>query len=69
MLPDDLRKRLHETLPPILDVQDICSTLSVSAKTVMREITRENGLPAYRTEEGWNIARADFIAYLSRHST
>jgi hypothetical protein len=68
MLPDDLKKELLDSLPAILDVQDICSTLRVSRKTVMREITAQR-LPAYRADGDWNVNRTDFLIYLSRHAT
>lgn len=68
MLPDDLKDELVATLPAILDVQDICSILRVSKKTIMREIT-EGRLAAYRVEGEWNINRSDFLAYLRRNAT
>jgi excisionase family DNA binding protein len=67
MLPEDLEEDLLKSLPAILDVQDICSTLRVSRKTVMREITAEK-IPAYRADDEWNVTRSDFLEYLSRNA-
>jgi len=69
MLPDDLRKELEETLPPIIDIRDICSTLKVSASTVRRELTREGGLPGFIMDGEWNVTRKDFLDYLDRNGT
>jgi excisionase family DNA binding protein len=67
MLPDELEENLLGALPAILDIQDICSTLRVSQKTVLREITAGH-LPAYRADGEWNINRLDFLAYLSKNA-
>ncbi len=69
MLPDDVRKDLIESLPAILDIRDICSILRVSPSTVRREIKRPNGIHAYLADGEWNVARPDFLAYLSRNAT
>jgi len=68
MLPEDLKVELLESLPAILDVQDICSTLRVSRKTVLREISAGR-LIAYRADDEWNVNRSDFMAYLNRNGT
>jgi len=68
MLPDDLKQELLDSLPAILDVQDICSTLRVSRKTVMREISAKR-LTAYQVDDEWNVNRSDFMMYLSRNGT
>jgi excisionase family DNA binding protein len=68
MLPDDLKDELLATLPVILDVQDLCSILRVSKKTIMREIS-ERRLVAYQIDGEWNINRSDFLNYLSQTAT
>jgi excisionase family DNA binding protein len=67
MLPEDLEEELLKLLPAILDVQDICSILRVSRKTIMREIAAQR-IPAYRADDEWNISRADFLVYLSKNA-
>jgi hypothetical protein len=67
MLPENLEEELTKTLPAILDIQDICLTLRVSKKTVMREIAAER-IPAYRADGEWNVSRMDFLEYLSRNA-
>jgi hypothetical protein len=62
-------KELEEDLPPILDIRDICSILRVSDTSVRRELTRQGGIPGYLAEGKWNVARADFLAYLERNGT
>jgi len=69
MLPDNVRKELLESLPAILNIQDICLLLKVSPSTVRRELNRAKGLRGYLAEGEWNIARADLLDYLSRHAT
>lgn len=69
MLPERLKKELAETLPPILNIQDICSILRVSWKTVFKELHRKGGLEGFIAEGEWNVTRADFLKYLSRNDT
>ena len=69
MLPDKLSKELERTLPSLLNIQDICSTLRISSSTVRRELARENGLPGFMMDGEWTVIRADFLDYLSRNGT
>jgi len=69
MLPDEIRDDLIKSIPAILNIRDICLILDVSASTVRREIKRRGGLPGYLVEGEWNVARADFLAYLARNAT
>ena len=69
MLLEEERKELETTLPPILNIPDICSILQVSPSTIRRELHRKDGLQGYLADGEWNIARADFLEYLAHNAT
>jgi len=64
----DLKEELEKQLPSILNLQDICSILSVSPDTIYREI-RDKKLNAFKADGEWNILKNDFIDYMEKNST
>lgn len=64
----DLKEELEKQLPSILNLQDICSILSVSPDTIYREI-RDKKLDAFKADGEWNILKNDFLDYMEKNST
>jgi|GEM_PF-2136648 len=69
MLPEQLKKELVESLPPILNIRDICSILRISDDTVRRELHRPGGMEGFYADGEWNVTRVAFLSYLSRNAT
>jgi len=68
MLLDDTEQILKETLPAIMDIDDLCSCLNISYRSAIRMI-HEDQITAFKDDDGeWNVLRDDFLDYLSKQS-
>lgn len=68
MLETETREELIESLPAILTIKDASEFLRCSDMTIRRMIW-DKQITAFMVDGEWNITRADFIGYLSRHSS
>jgi len=61
------QKKILESLPAILTVQEVSKCFTVDRRTVCSLITLKD-IPSWKTEKGWCIARCDLIDYCSKKS-